>query len=170
MSAETDNNRFAPPKAHVEDVATGSQELAGRGARLGAALIDTAIQLGVFYGLAYTVFTSLRPENVATRGLVGTIAINFGLGILLFAAIHGYLLATQGQTVGKKLVGLRIVGIDGERLPFGKLIGMRYAVGWLITMVPVVGMVYALVDSLFIFREPRRCLHDLIAGTIVVKV
>jgi uncharacterized RDD family membrane protein YckC len=30
-------------------------------------------------------------------------------------------------------------------------------------------MIYGLVDSLIIFGSARRCLHDHIAGTIVVK-
>ena len=35
--------------------------------------------------------------------------------------------------------------------------------------VPYLGMIFHLVDSLFIFREDRRCLHDRIAGTRVVR-
>jgi len=30
-------------------------------------------------------------------------------------------------------------------------------------------MLFHLVDCLFIFRQDRRCLHDLIAGTRVVR-
>ncbi|HIM18116.1 MAG TPA: RDD family protein, partial [Dehalococcoidia bacterium] len=29
--------------------------------------------------------------------------------------------------------------------------------------------VYSVVDALFIVRSDRRCIHDLIAGTVVVK-
>jgi uncharacterized RDD family membrane protein YckC len=32
-----------------------------------------------------------------------------------------------------------------------------------------IGWIFALVDALFIFREDRRCLHDFIAGTRVVR-
>ena len=33
---------------------------------------------------------------------------------------------------------------------------------WLLAAIPGIGNLYALVDVLFIFREDRRCLHDLI--------
>lgn len=36
-------------------------------------------------------------------------------------------------------------------------------------MVPVIGMLYAVIGILFIFRDPRKCLHDTIADTVVVK-
>ena len=39
----TDDQRFAPPQAHVQDIATGEPVLAGRGARLLAAIIDGLI-------------------------------------------------------------------------------------------------------------------------------
>ncbi|MBC8055364.1 MAG: RDD family protein [Rhizobiales bacterium] len=171
MSTAPDNtgNPFAPPTAHVEDVAmAGAPELAGRGARLGAALIDTAIQLGIFYGLAFTLFTSLQPSLDGAES-VSAFALQLVGGFVIFILLHGYLLATQGQTIGKKLVGLRIVRSNGERASPGRLIGLRYLLGWIIAVIPVVGMLYALVDCLMIFRESRKCLHDNIADTIVVK-
>jgi len=36
--------------------------------------------------------------------------------------------------------------------------------------VPMIGNVFTIVNYCFIFRADRRCLHDLIAGTKVVKV
>ena len=36
-------------------------------------------------------------------------------------------------------------------------------------MVPLLGILYTIVDALFIFAESRQCLHDKIADTIVVK-
>ena len=33
-------------------------------------------------------------------------------GFTVFTAMNGYLLATRGQTVGKWLVGTRIVGVN----------------------------------------------------------
>ena len=167
MSMGPDTNRFAPPTAHVEDVSAEAHELGGRGARLGAALIDGLIQGGVYYALAATLFTSLMPH--AGRPGAGSLVLQLVVSLVLFALVQGYLLATQGQTVGKKLLGLRIVRSSGERADVGRLFGLRYFLGWIIVMVPVVGVIYALLDALLIFRESRKCLHDTIADTIVVK-
>jgi uncharacterized RDD family membrane protein YckC len=39
---------------------------------------------------------------------------------------------------------------------------------WLNTLIGIIPF-YGLVDVLFIFREDKRCIHDLIAGTHVVQ-
>ena len=39
----------------------------------------------------------------------------------------------------------------------------------LISQVPFAGGFVGLADSLFIFRQDKRCIHDLIAGTKVVE-
>ena len=58
---------------------------------------------------------------------------------------------------------------SGERATIGRLLGLRYLVGWVIAMIPFIGVIYSLLDCLLIFRESRQCLHDNIADTIVVK-
>ena len=73
-----------------------------------------------------------------------------------------------GQTWAKKLLQMKIVGPDGEKPDFGKLLALRYLTTQAINLVPVVGPLYVLVDVLFIFGDERRCLHDRIAGTRVV--
>jgi len=40
---------------------------------------------------------------------------------------------------------------------------------WVNGLIGLVVPFYGLVDILFIFGSERRCLHDLIAGTVVVK-
>src|SRR3989442_312107 len=90
-------------------------------------------------------------------------------GLVLFTAVQGFFLATRGQTIGKMLLGLRIVRSDGERASLGRLIGLRYAIGSVIGVIPFIGVFYVLVDCLLIFRESHQCLHDNISDTIVVK-
>ena len=170
MSTPSDQNPFAPPTARVEDVATSGPELAGRGARLGGALIDGLIQTGVYWLLAITLLKPMLPNLTrgATAGL-GSMLSSMIVSILLFLLIQGYLLATTGQTIGKKLLGLRIVRSNGERADAGHAIGLRYVLVWAIASIPVAGWIFALADSLMIFRDSRKCLHDNIADTIVVK-
>ena len=38
-----------------------------------------------------------------------------------------------------------------------------------VSMIPLVGVLLVWVDILMIFRRDRRCAHDLVAGTRVVK-
>ena len=92
------------------------------------------------------------------------------LTIVIFGLINGRWLVTRGQTVGKRLVGVRIVDAGTrEVVPLVKSYGLRFIVVQAITQVPFVGPILALVDPLFIFGERRRCLHDYLAGTIVVR-
>lgn len=167
MNTETETNRFAPPTAEVADVAAGGTELAGRGMRLVSVLIDGLIQGAAYWLIATLVFPSLDPRrpSLSAGGITGQLVLGFALFVLL----QGYLLHTQGQTIGKKLLGMRIVRTNGERATIGRLLGLRYLVGWVLVMIPFAGAIYALVDCLMIFRDSRKCLHDNIADTIVVK-
>jgi uncharacterized RDD family membrane protein YckC len=170
MSSTVDNdNRFAPPTAHVEDVRTDGQQLGSRWARLGAALIDGLVQGVLYFALSYMLFGHFLPVNAGDSVSYGNVLLELVAGFVLFLLIQGYLLVTRGQTVGKKLLGLRIVRTDGSMATAGRLLGLRYLLGWVLVSVPVIGSIYGLVDSLMIFRASRKCLHDNIADTIVVK-
>ena len=48
-----------------------------------------------------------------------------------------------------------------------KLLGLRYVLVMLLGAIPIIGGLLGVIDFLFIFREDRRCVHDLIAGTKV---
>ena len=81
-----------------------------------------------------------------------------------------YLLAIRGQTIGKIVMGLRIVRFeDGGNPGFVKAVLLRTFLWALITAVPVVGTLVGVVGILFIFRDDQRCLHDHLAGTRVVN-
>jgi uncharacterized RDD family membrane protein YckC len=165
----TASQRYAPPAAEVADVAAGGEaQLAGRGARLAGAIIDGVILLGLWWLVSLVTPWNIFSPQLASAGFMALIGMQL-LGLLLFALVNGYLLMARGQTVGKVLLGMRIVRSDGSAAAPGRIIGLRYAVGWLLSAVPAVGMVYALIDCLLIFRADRRCVHDLIADTIVVK-
>ncbi len=86
-----------------------------------------------------------------------------------WAVITFRLVAANGQTIAKKLIGIKVVRSDGTRATVGRIFWLRNVVNTLISMIPFLGGIYALIDSLFIFTERKQCLHDKIADTIVVN-
>ena len=141
---------------------------AGRGARLAATAIDGLLQAALLCGL-YFAMSDDPTTDAQTDSLFELSGLLMLIALAVFGITQSTLLAKRGQTIGKKLLGLRILRSNGERAGLGRLLGLRYGVGLLIELVPVIGMIYALVDLLLIFREPRRCVHDYIADTIVVR-
>lgn len=91
-------------------------------------------------------------------------------GALFLIGVQVWMLTSRGQTIGKSQMGLRILRFpDHSSGGFLTNVLLRSFVNGLITSIPIIGLVYALADPLFIFRDDRRCLHDLIAGTCVIK-
>jgi len=163
-------NPYAPPAAHVEDVdVSAAGTLAGRGTRLGAAIVDLLIAM-----IAWGIVSVLTPLNIFRPDVgfasgVAYVALVTASGFAMFVAIHGYWLATQGQTIGKLATRIRIVRGDGSRASFVRIVFARYLPTAVLASIPLVGSIYALVDALLIFRDSRKCLHDTIADTVVVK-
>jgi uncharacterized RDD family membrane protein YckC len=92
--------------------------------------------------------------------------ILFLAGICAFAVLQIFLLSRDGQSVGKRVMGIRIVRNDSEANGgFVSNVLLRVIVNTVLSLIPF----YTLVDILLIFREDRRCIHDMIAGTKVVQ-
>ncbi len=145
--------------------------LASRWLRLGAAVLDSIIG-GLFIAPGLVILFSagmFSTPDSANPALLLAGMITLGSATLVLLVIQIYLLVTRGQTLGKKFLGIRIVSFDDESNPgFVKVFLLRMFVNGLIGAIPFVGLLYSLTDILFIFREDRRCIHDLIAGTKVV--
>jgi uncharacterized RDD family membrane protein YckC len=109
--------------------------------------------------------------NAASNGYslpLGTTLLWAAIGMVVFVIVQGWPLHQSGQTWGKRVLSIRIVDLDGNKPSLPRLLGLRYLLMHAVAQVPVVGLlVLVLVDPLMIFREDRRCLHDLIAGTRV---
>ena len=89
-----------------------------------------------------------------------------GLILLALRVANLFLLVKWGQTIGKRFVGIRVVDKERDVHPgAARLIGIRVVLNGLLGLIPF----YALVDVLFIFGQERRCIHDYLAGTRVVK-
>jgi len=169
-------NYFAPPNADVDDIAPPTDDelvLAARGSRLAAALID-ALAPGIFGGIcgfsAAMVSAQHRghqlPASLPIAALAGC-AIG-GLALLAYFVYSAMLVYRGGQTYGKKVMGIRVARTDGERVSFARFIFLRNLPVMILGAIPFVGYIVGLADTLLIFRDSRRCLHDQIADTCVV--
>ena len=136
--------------------------------RLLAIIIDTLILLPFMF--LYLIFFWDFPSPDYTPYAIDTLIYNLLFAQVVFLIIHGYLLYTRGQTVGKMLRNIKIVNMNNKLPSFDHLYGLRYLLVGLIGSIPLLGVFFSITDGLFIFREDRRCLHDMIAGTRVIEV
>jgi len=89
------------------------------------------------------------------------------LSFLAFAIINYPFLRKNGQTIGKRLVNIRMVGMDGQLKSPLHILFIRYLPFYLVGLIPFIGLIIGLANYLFIFRQDKRCIHDLVAGTQV---
>jgi len=162
-------NPYQPPSpgvGYVMDLGAppNAMNLADVGTRFIGAMIDGLLYLPVLIpGVLVAGFESsedLSPLSIAL--LV--------LGILGLGILQCYLIATSGQSIAKKILRIRIVRQDGSPVNFVHGVVLRSWLMAFLTNIPVFGAIIGLVDALMIFGNERRCLHDRIASTDVIKV
>jgi uncharacterized RDD family membrane protein YckC len=149
-----------------QETAVKRDAYASRMKRLAAAMIDSAL-LSFPLVFLYQSFTSsiISSDSLSIIRLMVLLA---GAIIIEFAVVgfNIYFLVKNGQTIGKKLLHIRIVNVeDGSKASFAALIFLRALLPGILGFVPF----FPIADVCFIFRGDRRTLHDMIAGTIVVR-
>lgn len=88
-----------------------------------------------------------------------SILISFILTLVYYAGMQ----ASKWQgTVGKKLLGLVVTDLKGNRISFWRAFGRYLAMAFL-SSIFMIGYIIAA------FTEKKQSLHDLIAGTLVLK-
>ncbi|NES14654.1 RDD family protein [Micromonospora sp. PPF5-17] len=184
---------YAPPAGSAPPaLAPDGRPLAGFGERLVAWLIDTLIASAVTMVLFAPVLVWLvvrmidqmpapGPDGTVTGPDPSALFTDFFLPVLvaelgIFAVLlvfywlyHVEYARRTGQTLGKKVMKLRIVPLEpGATLTRGVL-GKRYLVEFVAgSLVPFLSYV----DGFWqLWDKPwQQCLHDKAAGTVVVKV
>lgn len=146
----------------------GSLPLAGIGARFVALFLD-----GILIGVVLAILAALlgvssisssgtAEENMeALMRIVSTLSF---LDLLISGGYFVYFIGSRGQTPGKMLMGVKVVGLNDEDITYGTA-ALRY-VGYIVDrmLCGIGGYLFAF------FREDRRALHDLMASTRVVSI
>jgi len=137
--------------------APGLQELAGFGPRLVARMID-----GVISGVAGALIWISFRDSSSSGSLLAFYVTVLGISLLNDVALT----AIKGGTVGKLLLGTRVVRVEDWKPVSAGAAGRRWAAMMVLNFIPFLGIV----DSLFIFSGTiRQTLHDRFAETVVVR-
>ena len=161
-------NPYASPEADLApmgatDMAYGGHpQLASRGLRLGAFLLDGVIWVAawVFFFFMFGFLSELLGSMAAAGAIIPVLGV---LGVNL------YMLADNGQTVGKRALGIKIVRSDlVSRASLLRIIFLRIVPVWVVSNIPCVGTLGLLGNYVAIFGGERKCGHDYVADTHVV--
>jgi uncharacterized RDD family membrane protein YckC len=124
---------------------------AGFWIRVAASLLDTIIIM-----IPLTIISYIITGN--WEGDIFTSIISILYSLILPVIWFGY-------TIGKRIVGIRIVKVNGDKVGFGNML-MRIVVA---AIVYAVTLGIAVIVSAFMIglRKDKRAIHDFIAGTYV---
>jgi len=128
--------------------------------RCGALLIDY-----ILLALILTLSTIIARLMGGGARMAGGTAEKIGIVFALVAAVLdlGVLAGLTGKTVGKWTTGLRLEQTDGSLPGIGRAL-LRHFVGY-----PVSFFLFGLGFLLASVNPTGRALHDLIAGTVVIR-
>ncbi|WP_214103720.1 RDD family protein [Acrocarpospora catenulata] len=149
------------PPAHGHPYGEPLPPLAGRGRRLAAGVLDLII-LGIITSpLTYDSWTAAsqltKYSQFTTSDYFWTLVVTF----LYFWLLHGY---WHGQTLGKRLLGIRVVPETG-----GRIVPGQAAIRSAVLSIVYLTCCLSFVDLVWILFDPRKqALHDKAARTLVV--
>ena len=136
------------------------------GERILAHLLDYVFKIAYIIAIAYLVFNLMGVEkliNRLDRWEQMSVYLLFYLPVILYTLVQESLL--EGQTVGKRIMKIKVIKIDGYQAGFGD-----YLMRWLLRLVDmgisfnIVGLITMLVNS-----KTQR-LGDIVAGTAVITL
>ncbi len=154
---------FAPaPSALATETVASLMQAPPLGMRVGAGVIDLVLLAGLDAAILFLTLRIAGLQNtVADLRVIPLVPFIGFLTLLAFGYVAAFTVA-GGQTVGKMLLKLRVIGDDGR--PVDAAGGVLRAVGCM--LVPAtLGLSY--VPALF--SRDHRALHDRLAGTRVVR-
>jgi uncharacterized RDD family membrane protein YckC len=143
-------------------------EKAGFFSRFIALIIDGFV-IGILAMIVSLIFGFIigmtgQSDNGFMGFIAGTMSLLLIVIMFLFQFLYyGYFWSKDGQSIGKKLMGVKVVSQDGQPLSFLKA-GLRGTIGyWISSLVFWLGFIWAAFDS------NGETWHDKIFGTRVVK-
>jgi uncharacterized RDD family membrane protein YckC len=144
-----------------------SYPIAGIGNRFVAAFIDAGLQALILASYLVAIFMVTQFDFFPQTETA--VSIYLALAVLgLFLLVWGYHVAFEalwnGQTPGKRLVGIRVIGDDGAPVSTFAVVVRN-----LVRIIDFLPFPYAIGALVMLISPKGQRLGDLVAGTIVVK-
>ena len=158
--------QFGEPRAVAESYLAREPLVAGPiGRRILAAMIDipSVIASGfVLFYAAWKLFGTTDSSFIASIVAGNPVAMALGLATLMVMSPLYYVVAesTTGQTVGKALLGLRVVRESGAKISVGQAI---------VRQIPLMCNFYLLDAAFALFTDKKQRAFEMISKTRVVR-
>lgn len=136
------------------------------GDRIVAEILDTLVKIAYLITVFYVVFYLLNLKdymNTTDQWTAGAIVMLLALPVMLYSLLQESLL--EGQTIGKRIMKIRVIKIDGYQAGFGD-----YLIRWLFRIVEIsIGSGVIGLVSILVSKKSQR-LGDMAAGTAVISL
>jgi len=136
--------------------------------RFAAAFLDGIITqvIGAAIGFVAGLVAGPIITGAGSRGEEAAIALGIGLQVIGFVIGWLYYALQESSaaqaTLGKRALGVRVTDLEGRRISFGR------ATGRLLAKIPS-AMILMIGFLMQPFTAKKQALHDIIAGTLVLK-
>jgi len=149
---------------------TESNNLALRSQRFAAAMIDILVTL---VPINLIIFFTFHINDIIKTQLEYGFYFAFGMLLLIqmiFFMMNGWLLYKYGQTIGKAILKIKIIDQNKKLPDLMTSYVIRYLFLSIMPLIPLFGILIMMIDFMLIFQKDRKCIHDHLAGTSVIKV
>jgi len=143
----------------IESSTVGGNKYAGFWIRLAAYSIDIVILLIPVFLVSF-LYRATTPAD--TPPVVVEFVVAFLQAFIWWIYVAVLHSSIWQATLGKKLLGLKVIDYAGNRISFGRATG-RYFAGWLSAILLGIGYI------MIAFTKRKQALHDKLASTLVVK-
>jgi uncharacterized RDD family membrane protein YckC len=142
----------------MQTVAAGTSIYAGFWRRVAAFILDglilSLVELPLNIGFMGPDMWSQNPSRAS-----GAYTISVVISWLYYSLLES---SSKQATVGKMALGIIVTDMDGRRISFGRATGRHFAK-------ILSGLILGIGFLMVAFTEKKQGLHDILAGTLVVK-
>jgi uncharacterized RDD family membrane protein YckC len=124
--------------------------------------VAMGVPFAIIFGGMFSASRGINPPDVMA-GAAGTVVLFELVGVVVQWFYFALMESSAWQaTLGKKALGLEVVDLEGRRVSFGRATGRYFAK-------IISGMILGIGYFMAGFTEKKQALHDMIAGSLVIK-